>query len=405
MSTSDQPESGSLTRKQLREVRLTGSTPVVTPQSGAAPASAQPAGRVAVNVETAPTVTPVVPAAPLPRAAEPIEVPPAETVEAATTPDAPMTRKRARAQERLRTGSIATGSEAEAAPAPTAPDVTPEASRARDEVAPAPIASVPVMPAAPAADVPTFTAPAFDAPAEQEAEAVSWDSPVSKESVSSLFDRPAEESAPFAAPSFGDLPFDRQTGEVEVAPGVAENVPQPQVAPRPHDSRPKVNPGFGEALLAKEDPRASRPSNSFGELLTAGDSTGSSRVAPSALIYSQTPGAGSLSGPVPTTGEILITGMMSLPDGIGSQGHAIGAADGKEVDAVLLDGEIPAASSPVPIAASSAISTIKPAGEVIRPPEPDKGNKLMLALTITAGALALALVGALVVAFTTGVFS
>lgn len=402
MSTSDQPESGSLTRKQLREVRLTGSTPVATPQSGAAPASAQPAGRVAVDVETAPTVTPVVPAAPLPRAAEPIEVPPAATVEAVTTPDAPMTRKRARAEERLRTGSIATGSKPGSAPAA---DATPAAAPVRDEASSAPIASVPVMPSAPAANVPTFTAPAFDAPAEPEAETISWDSPVSKESVSALFDRPAEDPAPFGAPSFGDLPFDRQTGEVEVAPAVAEKAPQPQVASLPQDSRPKVNPGFGEALLAKEEPRAPRPSNSFGELLTVGDSAGSSRVAPSALIYSQTPGAGSLSGPVPTTGEILITGMMSLPDGIGSQGHAIGAADGKEVDAVLLDGEIPAASSPVPIAASSAISTIKPAGEVIRPPEPDKGNKLMLALTITAGALALALVGALVVAFTTGVFS
>ncbi|VXC28915.1 hypothetical protein MICRO8M_80589 [Microbacterium sp. 8M] len=80
-------------------------------------------------------------------------------------------------------------------------------------------------------------------------------------------------------------------------------------------------------------------------------------------------------------------------------------ADGKEVDAVLVDGELAPASSPTPIAASAAIGTIKPAGEVIRPPEPEKGNRLMLALTVTAGALAVALVGALIVAITTGAFS
>ncbi|MBN9182619.1 MAG: hypothetical protein J0I66_06410, partial [Microbacterium sp.] len=61
--------------------------------------------------------------------------------------------------------------------------------------------------------------------------------------------------------------------------------------------------------------------------------------------------------------------------------------------------------SPTPIAASAAISTVKTNDEIIRPPAPEKGGKLMLTLAITAGVLALALVGVLVFALVTGVFS
>ena len=170
------------------------------------------------------------------------------------------------------------------------------------------------------------------------------------------------------------------------------------------DVRPTVNPAFGEGLLADApDPHAPfRPS--FDELLTVGDSTGSQHSAPNALIFTPSPGEGSLSGPVASTGEILVTGSYELPQGMGSQGHALGTTDGKDVDAVLIDGELPPASSPTPIAASSAVSTIKPAGEVIRPPAPEKGNRLMITLAIVAGGLALAVGVVVIIAITTNVF-
>jgi hypothetical protein len=168
--------------------------------------------------------------------------------------------------------------------------------------------------------------------------------------------------------------------------------------------RPTVNPAFGVGLL--NDPAETQKpfTPSFDDLLSVNDSTGSQHLAPSALIFTPSPGEGSLSGPVASTGEILVTGSYELPRGMGSQGHAHGTTDGKEVDAVLIDGELPPASSPTPIAASSAVSTIKPAGEVIRTPAPEKGSKLMLILAITAGGLALALAVVLVVAITTNVF-
>ncbi len=104
------------------------------------------------------------------------------------------------------------------------------------------------------------------------------------------------------------------------------------------------------------------------------------------------------------TGEILITGTFALPDHYGSTGTVPGRADGKEADAVLVDGELPAASSPTPIAASAAISTIKSADEIIKPPAPERGSRLMVVLAITAGVLAVALAGVLILAITTGIF-
>ncbi|MES2867735.1 MAG: hypothetical protein V4703_13420, partial [Actinomycetota bacterium] len=108
-----------------------------------------------------------------------------------------------------------------------------------------------------------------------------------------------------------------------------------------------VSPTFGNALLAdKSEVPSFAPS--FDELITA-DSGGSQHLAPNTLIFNPSPGGGSLSGPVASTGEILVTGSYELPRGIGSQGHAHGAADGKETDAVLIDGELPPSSSPTPI--------------------------------------------------------
>ncbi|MDF2509966.1 MAG: hypothetical protein K0Q52_3825, partial [Microbacterium sp.] len=168
--------------------------------------------------------------------------------------------------------------------------------------------------------------------------------------------------------------------------------------------RPTVNSAFGQELLTDGAETRKPFSPSFDELLTVGDSTGSQHLAPNTLIFNPSPGDGSLSGPVASTGEILVTGSYELPKGLGSQGHAHGTTDGKDVDAVLIDGELPPASSPTPIAASAAVSTIKPAGEVIRPPAPEKGNKLMLILAIVAGGLALALGVSLIVAFNSNVF-
>ena len=395
MSTSDQQEQGPLTRKQLREIRLTGSTPVISNEEAAAAAEAAP------------------PVPPLPRAVEPVEVAPAPTSNAdEANGDAPLTRRQARELEKVRTASVPVIADDDAAedsddteseqPADHAPEENPVESTAAiadDADAPAEIVS----------GVPDFTRneePGDDDDIDDEVAIAPVSASVAADSVGEVplevADEQAEESAhdEDVASALGLVTEDAD-GSDDVLADVDDADDDDD-----HDAevRPTVNPAFGEGLLADApDPQAPfRPS--FDELLTVGASTGSQHSAPNALIFTPSPGEGSLSGPVASTGEILVTGSYELPQGMGSQGHALGTTDGKDVDAVLIDGELPPASSPTPIAASSAVSTIKPAGEVIRPPAPEKGNRLMITLAIVAGGLALAVGVVVIIAITTNVF-
>lgn len=303
MSTPDQPDTPQLTRRQLREMRNTASTPVITPAD--AEKATQPA-------EPTPPVV-----APLPRAAEPVEVAAAPPAAADVDVEAPsFTRRAARRQERLRTASVPVADET---PAPAATSSETGSEARPEDVAPA------------------------DATAEN-------------------------------------------------APEIAQD-----------EERPVVAPTFGSGLLAGESVEIDLPA-SFDQLLTRGSTATGALSAPNALILSQTPETGALVSPITGTGEVLITGTFSLPESFGSTGTMPGRTDNKETDAVLVDGELPASSSPTPIAASSAISTIKSAEDIIKPPAPEKGSRLMLALVITAGALALALTGVLIVALVTGAF-
>lgn len=400
MSTSDQQEQGPLTRKQLREIRLTGSTPVISNEEAAAAAEAAP------------------PVPPLPRAVEPVEVAPAPTSNAdEANGDAPLTRRQARELEKVRTASVPVIADDDAAedsddteseqPADHAPEENPVESTAAiadDADAPAEIVS----------GVPDFTRneePGDDDDIDDEVAIAPVSASVAADSVGEVplevADEQAEESAhdEDVASALGLVTEDAD-GSDEDADDVLADVDDADDDDDDDDDdvRPTVNPAFGEGLLADApDPHAPfRPS--FDELLTVGDSTGSQHSAPNALIFTPSPGEGSLSGPVASTGEILVTGSYELPQGMGSQGHALGTTDGKDVDAVLIDGELPPASSPTPIAASSAVSTIKPAGEVIRPPAPEKGNRLMITLAIVAGGLALAVGVVVIIAITTNVF-
>ena len=201
-----------------------------------------------------------------------------------------------------------------------------------------------------------------------------------------------EPAAPLEQESPADLPAIFRPAAPDEAPAAETEAPLST-----------VNPALGSDLLSGQTPEITLPP-SFDQLISRGGATTGSVSTPNALILSQTPAGVPLVGPVTSTGEVLITGTFELPEGLGSAGHAPGTTDGRDVDAVLLDGELPPASSPTPIAASAAISTVKQPGEIIRPPAPEKGSKLVIGLIITTGALAVAVAVALVLAFTTGVF-
>ncbi|WP_169582416.1 MULTISPECIES: hypothetical protein [Microbacterium] len=368
MSTPEQPANPPLTRKQLREIRNTGSTPVITPEAAEAEASVPvPAAPAATSKkaaagsavsstpwQTAPPASSIA-VAPLPRPAEPAVVPPAPVADATVDLGAsPLTRRQARQQERIRTASV--------------PVITPEVAAAHSaSLTPSQAAST---------QLPTLT----------------HTEPVGLHSgMHDLFGLAASTSAP--------VKEDEPSTSADREDAWSEVLPDGETADAAEDERDRVvNPLFGAGVLSGETPQAELPP-SFDQLLAR--STGAVSM-PNALILSQAPEGAPISAPLGAAGEVLVTGTLNLPEGLGSTGHAHGTADGKEVDATLVDGELPAHSSPTPIAASAAISTVKTAGEVIRPPAPEKGSKLMLTLAITAGALALALVGVLILAFVTG---
>lgn len=416
MTTSDQHGQGPLTRKQLREIRLTGSTPVISDEEAVAAQTREPdavvekpAAQKKPDVEKPDVEKPVeqAPAAqkapeqePAPAPEAPVAAKPASVGEEAAAPapasaDAPLTRRQARDRERVRTASVPVVEPEDATPLapmePPAPSTQTPAPQTHLQAEQTPIVSA----------VPEFSAPATstddDIDDDEVASAAGASASVGEVPLDTAAEEPQDDVDDVddvdAALGLDQEPALSDTDDVLTDVGDDDEV----IAP---DERPTVNPAFGASVI-DETQKPFAPS--FDELLTVGDSSGSQHTSPSALIFTPSPGEGSLSGPVASTGEILVTGSYALPRGIGSQGHAHGVADGKDVDAVLIDGELPPASSPTPIAASSAVSTIKPAGEVIRPPAPEKGNKLMLILAIVAGGLALALGVVLVVAFTTNV--
>lgn len=411
MSTPEEPPQ--LTRRQLRELRNTAATPIITEQTER-PASAgdETAAEPAAPAEDAPAAPP---AAPLARAAEPISLPDAPMVSAAPTGPEPtgeqrsLTRREIRQRERLRTASVPVitsevlaasqiEQEADAVEGDSAPHDTVTEDVLADEVIEAEVVTDSVATAA-------AEGSAADADAqsdEPEAEQIIVATPAGEAEPATNVSPAADERAAVDEPD-GEDRAARTAGESAAASGSEGPSGIRDEADTLADSeRRVVAPALGSDLLQGQTPGVEVPA-SFDQLLTRGSATGALSM-PNALILSQTPEGGSLTSPVAATGEILITGTFALPDHYGATGTVPGHADGKDVDAVLVDGELPAASSPTPIAASAAISTIKSADEIIKPPAPERGSRLMVVLAITAGVLAVALAGVLILAITTGIF-
>ena len=101
MSTSDRHEQGPLTRKQLREIRLTGSTPVITPEEAAAAAAAS----------TSPAPTPPREDAPETTTAQGTETP-VDAVSPEDRENVGLTRRQIRERERLQAAAVETESTA-----------------------------------------------------------------------------------------------------------------------------------------------------------------------------------------------------------------------------------------------------------------------------------------------------
>ncbi|MFT4281271.1 hypothetical protein [Microbacterium sp.] len=393
MSTPEEPPQ--LTRRQLRELRNTAANQIIT-ENPAAPADSEPT-------------------APLPRAAEPVSLPaPTEAPPAGHTGERQLTRREVRQRERLRTASVPViTSDIIAAAQRDAAERDGAEAAGEAEVAERISEPAPTTATDESADA-DWTPPAAWAPAtspdQHPGEPVvaetgapsDEDAAVRREEAPSVGG--AGETAATVEPDADEVPDD-DSAAVAVGAGAGETAAEgTDSETEAGEERRTVAPDLGADLLAGEGADIEVPA-SFDQLLTRGSAATGALSMPNALILSQTPESGpSLVSPITATGEVLITGTFALPDTYGSTGTVPGRSEGSDVDAVLVDGELPAASSPTPIAASAAISTIKSAEEIIKPPAPEKGSRLMVVLAITAGVLAVALAGVLIVAITTGVF-
>ena len=241
MSTPDQPGRPGLTRKQLREIRMTGATPVVVSDADAPEADAPEADGATTPESASPepvappvsAVLPAVdappPAVPLPRAAVPVAAP-------APTPDAqvdlgvsPLTRRQAREQERIRTASV--------------PVITPDIAAAVSGSEWAPPAAAPLVQAAPPVAEPEAAEPDDAEP----------DDAVPDDAVPSDAETGGAEAGP------AELPAPEFAAEVAapalslVAPGDAELRGAAEADDRTAgeaEERPVLRPEFGSALLA-----------------------------------------------------------------------------------------------------------------------------------------------------------
>ncbi|KQV07841.1 hypothetical protein [Leifsonia sp. Root112D2] len=132
------------------------------------------------------------------------------------------------------------------------------------------------------------------------------------------------------------------------------------------------------------------------------DSAGSGS-ATSSLILPMIPSAPDATGPLTSTGEILVTGSIDLPRSLGATGQHPDRYDSAAMDR-MFDSETDVNTSTVaPIRASRAVSTHTSTRGVIAPRK-KRGGRSLIILAVTAGILAIGVIALVVAGFVFKVF-
>ncbi len=142
----------------------------------------------------------------------------------------------------------------------------------------------------------------------------------------------------------------------------------------------------------------------FDQIISRSVGASGAATTTNALILPSIPTAPNATGPLTATGEILVTGSIDLPRGLGSTGQHPDHFDSSEMDRMFDQAESDLNTSNVaPIRASRAVSGHTSTRGVITPPKKSRG-RLPLILSITAGVLLLAVVGLLIAGYVLKVF-
>jgi hypothetical protein len=204
----------------------------------------------------------------------------------------------------------------------------------------------------------------------------------------------------------------------KAAPPVISEAPAPEVPAAFTASEPEViddapvGPTTGE-VRAYQPPTGHwslGASEDFDDVIASGvaeaggrsvDSSGGSSAS-HALILPIVPSAADMTGPLNATGEILLTGSIDLPHGLGSTGQVHGRFDGSDIDRLLDQHDRDAApnSGVEPVAATRAIATHVPTTSTNIVPPKQTSHKVGAIVGVSVGAVAaLGVIGAVVAGF------
>jgi hypothetical protein len=194
--------------------------------------------------------------------------------------------------------------------------------------------------------------------------------------------------APVSAQSFADILSPPDAEAESSAPAS-----KPYQPPTGHWSIAAAEPDLAEQPKETGDPAYAR------SRVTTGTVTSSN-----ALILPSVPSIADATGPLTSTGEILVTGSIDLPRSLGATGTHSDRFDSSDIDRLFEQAEGEQNTADVaPIRASRAVSTHTSTRDTITPRK-HPSNKLPTVLAITAAVLALGVVGLLVAAYVFKVF-
>lgn len=265
--------------------------------------------------------------------------------------------------------------------------VVPEAPARPTPSRPAPAAAAPAAPATPAAPVvPAAPAPAARAASAAPAAATAPADPAPVVQAAPRVLIPAQAVAPTVVPS----------------PAPAAQRPEP-VAPTAALAEP-ISRVPASAAPTRVTPAVPTPTAAelFDQIIHDG---GGSNHTANALVMPTVPTHADLPRMLDGTGEILITGSMDLSRGYGAIAGHRPVLDGIEIDRLIdaEDHEIGTTDS-VPVRASHAISTHTATRGMIQTKRPNGGNKMLGVLAVTASAMAVVVMGLVIVGFVSGIF-
>lgn len=164
--------------------------------------------------------------------------------------------------------------------------------------------------------------------------------------------------------------------------------------------RQPFTPPTGHWSTAAERDDKNQP---FDQIISRNVGQSGSATTTNALILPVLPTADA-TGPLTATGEILVTGSIDLPRGLGATGAHPDRIDSSDLDRLLEGDENEFNTSEVaPIRASRAISSHTSTRGVITPPK-KRGGRLPVVLIVTAGVLAVGVIGLLISAYVLKVF-